>query len=124
MPFQMSESIQAVVIGDNVYVGGRYCSLGDYNRATVMVYSRHTGSWKNLPLCEMNYKRFGMAAVNNQLVLVGGFDTNGKKTNVLGVWDEGSQTWTHPFPEMPTSQYSPSIASYRGWVVVIGGRSE
>lgn len=27
----------------------------------------------------------------------------GKTTSVLGVWNERSQTWTHPFPEMPTS---------------------
>ena len=35
MPDAMSESIQAVVIGDSVYIGGGYCSLGDYSRATV-----------------------------------------------------------------------------------------
>ena len=82
MPFKMSGSIQAVVIGDNVFVVGGYCGLG---RATVMVYSLCTGSWINLPHCQMNYKHFSMAAVNDKRVLVGGINKTGNFTNVLGV---------------------------------------
>ena len=41
-------------------------------------------------------------------------------TNVLEVWDEGSQTWTHPFPTMPSARYSPSVISYKiGWLLVV-----
>ena len=120
MPFRMSKSIQTVLIGDNVYVGGFHTS-GDYFIATVMVYSLRARSWTNLPLCEMNYKHFGMAAMNNQLVLVGGYSIAGKVTNVLRVWDEGSQTWTCPFPGMPTSRASPSVTSYQNWLIVTGG---
>ena len=70
-------------------------------------------------------RSFGMAAVNNQLILVGGRSTStGKVTNVLGVWDEGSQTWTHPFPVMPTARCSPSVISYQKWLVVAGGYDE
>ena len=80
MPMGMFNSIQAVVIGNNVYVGGGI-SVG--NAATVMVYSLQTGSWRTLPPYESVY--FGMAAVNNQLVLVGGKSASaGKVTNVLG----------------------------------------
>ena len=65
----------------------------------------------------------GCTRVNDQLVLVGGktISTN-KATNVLGVWDEESQTWTHPFPEMPTPRYLLSVVSYQRWLVVAGGK--
>ena len=63
------------------------------------------------------FKWFGMAAVNNQLVLVGGrVISNGKKTNMLSMWDELSQRWTRPFPEMPTPRHSPSAISYQKWL--------
>ena len=119
MPFGMRGSIQAIVIGNNVYVGGGY-SIVPEDRATVMVYSLETGSWRTLPPYESQY--FGMAAVNNQLVLVGGRSTSTSKvTNVLGVWDEGSQTWTLSFPAMPTARLSPSVISHQKWLVVAGG---
>ena len=116
MPFGMA-SCQTVMIGGNVYLGG-----GDsyVKKRVVMVYKIDTESWEELPSYESHY--FGMAAVNNQLVLVGGVNkSTGKTTNVLGVWDEGSQTWTHPFPEMPTSRHSTSVVSYQRWLVVAGG---
>ena len=115
MPMDMFDSIQAVVIDNNVYVGGGISFDG--NPRTVMVYSLQTGSWRTLPPYESVY--FGMAAVNNQLVLVGGRSpSTGKMTNVLGVWDERSQTWTHPFPVMPTARRSLSVISYQKWLVV------
>ena len=116
MPIEMSNSIQAVVIGDKVYIGGGYSENGDI----VMVYALHTESWRRLPPYESQW--LGMAVVNDQLVLVGGRRmSTSKATNVLGVWDEGSQTWTHPFPEMPTSRYFLSAISYQKWLVVAGG---
>ena len=122
MPFGMSAGIQAVVIGGKIYVGGGYCILSS-QRATVMVYSLHTGLWSTLPPYETQY--FSMAAVNNQLVLVGGRNLSTNEIiNVLGVWDEESQTWTCPFPMMPTSRGSLSVASYQNWLIVAGGRDE
>ena len=118
MPFVM-ESFQAVMIGDNVYVGG-----GRNINATnvVMVYNIHTGTWGKLPRYGSEW--FGMAAVNNQLVLVGGSNIlSWRVTNVLGVWDEGSQKWTHPFPEMSTPRWYSSVVSYQRWLVVAGGNN-
>ena len=126
MPVDMANHVQAVVIGDNVYVGG---GVSSKNASTVMVYGVHTGSWSTLPRYESHW--FGMAAVNdyNQLVLVGGISTNiftdpGKATNVLGMWDEGSRIWTHPFPKMPTARYLLSVVSYQKWLAVAGGKDE
>ena len=126
MPFDMTNQVQAVVIGDNVYVGGGVNSM---NASTVMVYGVHIGSWSTLPRYESKW--FGMAAVNdyNQLILVGGISTNvftdhEKATSVLGMWDEGSRTWTHPFPIMPTARYLLSVISYQKWLAVAGGKDE
>ena len=119
MPNKMGDHIQAIVIDRNVFVGGGFGA----NEATVMVYSLVTGTWSTLPPYES--RLFGMSAVDNKLVLVGGKSTSsGKVTNVLGVWDEQSQTWTHPFPMMPTARSSPSVISYQKWLVVAGGRDE
>lgn len=64
-----------------------------------------------------------MAVVDNQLVLVGGRSIMSVKnmTNVLGVWNVRSQTWTSPFPAMHTPRRSPSAVSYNKWLIVAGG---
>ena len=68
MPYGMSTTIQAIVIGDNVYVGGGSTLSVDSRKCfVVMLYSLASGSWNKLPP-----HKFGMTAVNNQLVLVGG----------------------------------------------------
>ena len=46
MPFD-ANSIQAVVIGDSVYVGGGLTESG--NHGVVMVYSVGAESWRTLP---------------------------------------------------------------------------
>ena len=116
--YDLTNSIQAVVIDDNVYVGGGY-TLSIKNSCTVMVYSLASESWSKLPEHKTRY--FGMAAVNNQVVLVGGRSTI--TTGILAMWDEGSQTWTRPYPEMPTPRYAPSVISYQKWLVVAGGNT-
>ena len=122
MPFSMAHHVQAVMIGDNVYVGGGFMETVK-DACSVLVYALRTGSWTTLPQYEN--QEFGMAALNNQLVLVGGWiKLENKTTNVLGVWDEGSRVWTHPFPEMPTSRHSLSVVSYQNWLVVAGGENE
>ena len=119
MPFEMPHQMQAVVIGGNIYTGGGYSSES-VNQQIVMVYTLHTGSWRTLPPYES--RSFGMATVHNHLVLVGGdYPSTGKATNVLGVWNEGSQKWTHPFPVLPTPRSQVSVTSYHKWLIVAGG---
>ena len=113
------EYCHAVMIGDKVYVGGGDSYTGS-NAHVAMVYDTHVGSWISLPAYKCRW--FSMAAVNNQLVLVGGkMIPPPSNANVLGVWDERSQTWTHPFPEMPTPRYSTSVICYQRWLIVAGG---
>ena len=121
MPNKMGGTIQAIVIDRNIFIGGGFG--GDEFRATVMVYSLETGTWTTLPPYESG--SFGMSSMDNKLVLVGGsYASTYKTTGMLGVWDERSQTWTHPFPVMPTARISSSVISYNKWLVAAGGRGE
>ena len=114
MPYERFDS-HAVVIRRRVYVGGGYG-----NEATVvMVYDPHSDQWSQLP--PYQFKKFGMAAVNDQLVLVGGEDDSFKRTNRLGVWDEKSHQWTEPYPPRKTACFNPSVVTYEKWLVVAGG---
>ena len=63
---------------------------------------------------------FGMAAVNEQLIIAGGQDCEGESDRVL-VMDPLTGTWTEPFPRMPTARESPSALGYDRWMVVVGG---
>ena len=86
-----------------------------------MVYDPKQDSYDTLP--PYTYKYFSMAVVNNQLVLVGGWDVQTDKvTNQLGVWNEESKSWTHPLPPMTTACGSSSVAAHNNrWLVVMGG---
>ena len=126
LPFGITEHPSMVVLKGKVYIGGGYAK--NYVEAeTVIVYDPQKDSCSTLP--PYAYFYFSMAAVNNQLVLVGGQDS--KKfydncTNKLqvGVLDQSSwiQRWTHPFPPMTTACYRPTIVTHEDrWLIVIGG---
>ena len=118
MPSSMADC-QAVLIGDNVYIGGGDGYTSSESQ-TVMLYKIHSGSWAML--LSTGKKWFSMAAVNDQLVLIGGKRLSPKgATNELAVWDEGLQSWTNPLPAMPTARHSASVVAYQGWLVVAGG---
>ena len=108
-----------MVFKEKVYIGGEDAS-SDREEQTVMVYDPKQDSYDTLP--PYTYKWFSMAVVNNQLVLVGGWDVQTDKvTNKLGVWDEQSKRWTHPLPPMITACHSLSVATNNRWLVVMGG---
>ena len=116
-PFEMYSYPKVVVFKEKVYIGGGNAS-SDREAQTVMVYDPKQDSYDTLP--PYTYEFFSMAVVNNQLVLVGGYD--GKNTNKLGVWNEHSRSWTHPLPPMTTACNSPSVATHNNrWLVVMGG---
>ena len=87
-----------------------------------MVYSIESDQWSLLPPYQFFW--FGMTTVNNQLVLVGGTSIADLKerTNLLGVWNEESQKWTHPFPPMNLTRSGPAVVTCSNrWIVVAGG---
>ena len=126
VPFNMTDYPQAVVINGQVYIGGRVASTlssTSHNAdRTVMVYDSQLDKWSTLPPYECIF--FAMAAVNNRLVLIGGYDvanSDGGITAQVVVWDG---EWTKPFVPMPTARCSPSAITYIKWLIVVGGRFE
>ena len=114
---------QAVVVNDRVYVGGGKSS-SDVEAQTVMFYEPQHDVWNTLLQCYMCVK-FAMSVIKNVLVLVGGEEVQTEDvTNMLGVWDETMQGWTHPFPPMHTACDAASAVTYGDqWLVVVGGQN-
>ena len=122
MPFEMGHYLCVVIVKGKVHIGGGGWPLSVRKMQTVMVCDPQHDVWHTLPLYK--YTSFAMAVVNDQLVLVGGIDVKTRKCiAMLGVWSEQSQTWTNPFPPMPTARRSPSVVTHDNrWLVVVGGR--
>ena len=115
MPFWMT-TISTVTIQGRLYIGGGGGGGNDIFK--VMVYDTTSQSWSTLPPYIFYF--FAMTAINNQLLLVGGYKPD-QVCKLLGVWEGGHEEWTHPYPEMPTARASCSAVVYNGWLAVAGG---
>ena len=115
LPFAVG-FLHSVVAQGRVYVGGGAADKYE-DEGTVMMYEQGAG-WRRLP--RYQYRRFAMAVLQDQLIVVGGIQlfTN-EVTNQIAVWD--SRQWTHPYPPMPTPRRSPAVVTYIKWLVVAGG---
>ena len=112
------EDTQVVVIGGKVYMGG---GLADGDEYKVFEYTIQGGQWREI---DTPVQCFGMAVVNNQLIITGGGDKDGRVTDEVWVLDSVSGTWGQPFPEMPTARWRPSAVGYKRWVLAVGGYDE
>ena len=123
MPFGMTNYIQSVTIQDTVYVGGGFAGFKhlNNNNCIVMAYNTRSYKWHQLP--PYTADSFAMVVINNQLVMVGGEDSNSHPTNLLGMWDTGSSQWTRPYASMPTARDDPSAVVYKQWLIVAGGET-
>ncbi len=112
MPIKMGTSVQSVVIGNTVYVGGGHAGKD----RTVMKLEQD--QWTKLP--EYTSKYFAMTSLANRLVLVGGRDPrNNKRINQLAVFESGE--WTNPYPPMNISRSSSIAVSFNNHIIVAGG---
>ena len=116
MPFGMFGPIQSVQVQGTLYVGGG-AAAGD-NDYIVMTYDISAGKWATLP--PYSTRLFAMTAIDNHLVLVGGRGRHGVRSKALGVWNEDTKKWTHPYPDMTTPSYSCSAVVYNQYLVVAG----
>ena len=115
MPIKMGGSVQSVVIGDTVYVGGGGAG-NDRDSGTVM--KTEQDQWTKLP--EYTAMYFAMTSLANRLVLVGGSDPrNNKPTNQLAVFEAGE--WTHPYLPMNIARNSSTAVSFNNHIIVAGG---
>ena len=117
MPFRMNP-VQSVQVQGTVYVGGGLADR-DSTEYKVMAYDTSAGKWSTLP--EYSARWFAMTAIDNQLVLVGGYRYDRHSTKMLGAWTADSKKWTYPYLYMTTPRHSCSTVSYKPWLVVAGG---
>ena len=106
---------QAVVVGGKVYIGGGRAEGSGYK---ILEYTIEGGQWREI---ETPVALFGMAVVNDQVIITGGVDRGGIFTNQVLVLDSLTNTWTQPFPAMPTARWMSSAVGYKRWVLVVGG---
>ena len=116
MPFRRKYTHSVQVQGTLFIGGGTALRDNDY---MVMAYDISAGKWATLP--PYSTRSFGMTAVDNHLVIVGGEGCDGSLSKVLGVWSEKSKKWSHPYPDMNTPRFACSSFTYRQWLVVAGG---
>ncbi len=79
------------------------------------MYTPERDGWSRLPKCPVKW--FAMAAVNQQLVVVGGSSHDDCPRSAVLVWDSPSHS---PYPNMPTSRWT-SAVGYQHFLVVAGG---
>ena len=115
MPIEMGSTVQSVVIGDTVYVGGGDAG-NDHDRCTAMKLEQD--QWTKLP--EYTAMYFTMTSLANRLVLVGGNNPrNKKRTNQLAVFESGE--WPHPYPPMNIARIFSTAVSFNNHIIVAGG---
>ena len=103
MPSGMSYYPQAVVLNGKVCIGGGKPTSQEPEGAHVMIYDLEYETWTTLP--PYSHISFGMAVVNNQLLLIGGelqHPTVGKICTCL--------LYTSPSPRDATLSRMPSSA--------------
>ena len=118
MPSGVSHA-HAVEVGGKVYIGGGVVEGGSYYK--VLEYTIQGGQWREIDT-PVHY--FGMAVVNDQLIIIGGGDEEVVITDQVWVLESDSNTWTQPFPAMPTARYWVSAVGYKRWVVAVGGEGK
>ena len=109
---------QAVIIGKTMYIGGGQAESSNYK---ILEHKIEMGLWKEI---ETPVAGFGVAVVNDQVIITGGRDEEGSLTNQVWALDSLTKTWTQPFPAMPTAKWWSSAVGYKRWVLVVGGDNE
>ncbi len=117
MPLVKTGFVQAVAIKGILYIGGGRAQTG--NPHIVLAYNIKSAKWQEL----LPYKTycFSMTAMNDKIIVANGYDQSGTISRELGVWDNKSKEWTHPYPPMPNCHSFPSVVFYMQWIVVAGG---
>ena len=113
-----SGAVQVVVVGGKVYIGGGRAEGSHYK---ILEYTIQGGQWREI-VTPVAF--FGMAVVNNQLLIIGGVDEEDSVTNQVWALDSASGAWKQPFPAMPTARWLMSAVGYKRWVLVVGGDEE
>ena len=107
-----------VKIGDSVYVGDGLRKKTE--ESTVFKYSITLDTWSSLPKCPTI--EHGLAAMNNELIVIGGRKSD-KATNIVYTFRDDK--WQRVLPPMPTARYLPSATSHENRLILaVGGTLE
>ncbi len=117
LPVETS-SAWVVVLNGKVYVGGGNANQVE-SRFYLQIYTPGRNEWSPSMLAPVCF--FGLAVLEQQLVLVGGQYLS-KDQSVIYVWDPISGEWTTPYPEMSVARRSPTAIAYHQCLVVAGGK--
>ena len=123
LPCPLSKHPSAILIGRTMYVGG---AAQKEHANTIFTYEidASNNAWGKLPV-NTPRRDFGMTAIENTLVIVGGVDSSQRKSGKLTVWDSSAQQWKDGFyPSLAYPRASPNITLYKNWVLVIGEAAE
>ena len=117
MPIKMSSTVQSVVIGDFLYVGGGDTD-DNHDMCTVMKLDLQRDEWIKLPQYSVGY--FAITSYANELVVVGGCKPmTWNRTNQIAVFTSGR--WTNPYPPMNTARHSSTAVCVNNHIIVAGG---
>ena len=122
MPFGMGNTIQSVITGDAVYVGGGHAD-NICDSCTVMKFDLQRDWWSKLP--QYSAQWFAMTALKNQLLLVGGCNPNTQElTNQIFTLEAGKWTQHHLCPPMTIARHSSAAVCFNNCIIVAGGRDD
>ena len=117
MPIQMGYTIQSVVIGNAVYVGGG-SAQSDVDRCTILKLDLRRYQWSKL--AQHYTKWFAMTSHRNQLLLIGGQDVEAnRRSNQITAFESGH--WYQPYPPMNIARSSSTAVSFNHYIIVAGG---
>ena len=110
----------AVVIARNLFISGGVCH--DLASARVVqVYNLDKATWTKLPPAPQYLNK--AAAINSQLVLIGGCEASSQTiSNMVSTWT--GQGWQQDIPAMPTKRFAPGVTTYNTYMIVAGGMAE
>ena len=127
LPAPLSKHPCAVHLKGRIYVGG----ATDKDHAhTIFEYNLDntassgpaptTSGWTALPRCPR--RDFGMVAIDDVLVIVGGVDSTHKHSSKVTLWDQSVQQWKEGhYPSLLQARANPHVITYKNWLLVIGG---
>ena len=90
----------AVVHGNTAYFSQGHC---------VYSYTPASDEWTTLPPCE--YRRFGLAVVNDKVTTIGGYRSGIGPTNTLLCLDDQGTKWSKFLPPMPAARVRPATVT-------------
>ena len=115
-------SATVVPIGRNIYLAGGVAP-DVRSSQIVQVYNIDTGKWSTLPPAPQYH--YEAIAINNNLVLIGGYDASTKKiTNMVSTWLVEEEKWTQTIPPMSMRRIRPGILLLKNHLFVFSGRGE